>query len=250
MKYQGIFITGTDTGVGKTVVSAALLSVLRSAGMDAVPMKPVQTGATRRSGRWRSPDLDFCLALAGLQPGPVEYARMAPCCFAKACSPHLAAAVAGRCIRLRRLTACFQTLKARHAMVVVEGVGGVCVPIQGRQTMLDLMGALDLPVVVVARLGLGTINHTLLTLHCLRRAQVRVLGVVFNATRPGRLLYRAGQYQNHCTVGICTRARPLAVYSGSGDIVSRSILSRGGRLPAARGGLAEMVAIVNTVTEE
>ena len=189
MQSQGIFITGTDTGVGKTVVSAALLSVLRSRGVDAVPMKPVQTGAKQTAGRWRSPDLDFCLALAGLQPGPVEYARMAPCCFAKACSPHLAAAVAGRCIRLRRLTACFQTLKARHAMVVVEGVGGVCVPIQGRQTMLDLMGALDLPVVVVARPGLGTINHTLLTLYGLRRAQVRVLGVVFNATRPGRLGY-------------------------------------------------------------
>jgi len=189
MQSQGIFITGTDTGVGKTVVSAALLSVLRSRGVDAVPMKPVQTGAKQTAGRWRSPDLDFCLALAGLQPGPVEYARMAPCCFAKACSPHLAAAVAGRRIRLRRLTACFQTLQARHALVIVEGAGGVCVPIQGRQTMLDLMGALDLPVVVVARLGLGTINHTLLTLYCLRRSQVRVLGVVFNATAPGRSDY-------------------------------------------------------------
>ena len=71
-------------------------------------------------------------------------------------------------------------------MVIVEGAGGVCVPIQGRQTMMDLMGALDLPVVVVARLGLGTINHTLLTINGLRRAQVRVLGVVFNATAPGR----------------------------------------------------------------
>ena len=189
MNYQGVFITGTDTGVGKTVVSAALLSMLRSSGMDAVPMKPVQTGAKQVDGRWRSPDLDFCLAMAGLQPGPLEYARMAPCCFARACSPHLAAAVAGRRISLRRVAACFRALKARHAMVIVEGAGGVCVPIQGRQTMLDLMSALDLPVVVVARLGLGTINHTLLTLNGLRRAQVRVLGVVFNATAPGRSGY-------------------------------------------------------------
>ena len=185
MNYQGVFITGTDTGVGKTVVSAALLSMLRSSGMDAVPMKPVQTGAKQVDGRWRSPDLDFCLAMAGLQPGPLEYARMAPCCFARACSPHLAAAVAGRRISLRRVAACFRALKARHAMVIVEGAGGVCVPIQGRQTMLDLMSVLDLPVVVVARPGLGTINHTLLTLHGLRRAQVRVQGVVFNTTRPG-----------------------------------------------------------------
>ena len=189
MTGQGIFITGTDTGVGKTVVSAALLSVLRSCGVDAVPMKPVQTGAKQAGGRWCSPDLDFCLARAGLKPFPSEYARMAPCCFAKACSPHLAAAVAGRRIRLRRMAACFRALKARHALVIVEGAGGVCVPIQGRQTMLDLMGAFALPVVVVARLGLGTINHTLLTLHGLRRSQIRVLGMVFNATAPGRSGY-------------------------------------------------------------
>ncbi|MFH1969881.1 MAG: dethiobiotin synthase [Verrucomicrobiota bacterium] len=189
MTTQGVFITGTDTGVGKTVVCAALLSVLRSRGVDAVPMKPVQTGATRRNGRWYSPDLDFCLALAGLKPNPLEYARMAPCCFAKACSPHLAAAASGRRIGFRRINACLKALQARHAMVIVEGAGGVCVPIQGRQTMLDLMGALDLPVVVVARLGLGTINHTLLTINGLRRAQVRVLGVIFNATAPGRSGY-------------------------------------------------------------
>lgn len=187
MTAQGIFITGTDTGVGKTLVSAALLSVLRSAGVDAVPMKPIQTGAIRRNGLWRSPDLDFCLARAGLKPGHLEYARMAPYCFAKSCSPHLAAAAAGRRIDFRRINACFRALQARHALVVVEGAGGVYAPIQGRKTMLDLMCMLDLPVVVVARLGLGTINHTLLTLDRLRRAQVRVRGVVFNATCPGRL---------------------------------------------------------------
>lgn len=184
MTAQGIFITGTDTGVGKTFMSAALLSVLRFHGVDAVPMKPVQTGAKHADGRWCSPDLDLCLARVGLKPGPLEYARMAPCCFAKACSPHLAAV--GRRISFRRINACLSSLQARHAMVVVEGAGGVCVPIQGRRTMLDLMGALDLPVVVVARPGLGTINHTLLTLHVLRHSQVRVLGVVFNATCPGR----------------------------------------------------------------
>ena len=138
MQSQGVFITGTDTGVGKTLVTAALLFVLRARGVDAVPMKPVQTGATRRSGHWRSPDLDFSLAAGGLHPGALEYARMAPCCFAKACSPHLAAAVAGRRINFRRINACLRSLQARHAMVVVEGAGGVCVPIQGRQTMLDL----------------------------------------------------------------------------------------------------------------
>lgn len=194
---QGIFITGTDTGVGKTLVSAALLSVLRSRGVDAVPMKPLQTGAKQVGQKWCSPDLDFCLVRAGLQPDPSEYIRMAPYCFAKACSPHLAVAldgrpavagrpvVTGRRISFRRINACLRALQTRHAIVIVEGAGGVCVPIRGRHTMLDLMVALELPVVLVARPGLGTINHTLLTLHGLRLAQVRVLGVVFNATVPG-----------------------------------------------------------------
>ncbi|MFH1477977.1 MAG: dethiobiotin synthase [Verrucomicrobiota bacterium] len=186
MQSQGIFITGTDTGVGKTFVSAALLAVLRSRGVDAVPMKPVQTGAKQANGRWRSPDLDFCLARAGLKPRFSEYSRMAPCCFAKACSPHLAAAAAGGRISFRRIKICLRLLQARHALVIVEGAGGVCVPVRGRQTMLDLMAVLDLPVVVVARPGLGTINHTLLTINALRHSRIRVLGVVFNATVPGR----------------------------------------------------------------
>ena len=157
---RGIFITGTDTGVGKTLVSAALLSVLRSRGVDAVPMKAVQTGAIRRHGRWCSPDLDFCLARVDLRVNHLEYARMAPYCFPKACSPHLAAALARRRIDCGHIKACLRSLQARHALVIAEGAGGVCVPLRGRQTMLDLMAALGLPVVVVARLGLGTINHT------------------------------------------------------------------------------------------
>ncbi|MDD5678945.1 MAG: dethiobiotin synthase [Kiritimatiellae bacterium] len=220
MKSQGVFVTGTDTGVGKTVVSAALLSMLRIRGMDAVPMKPIQTGARQAGGRWCSSDLDFCLAMADLQPGDGEYACMAPCCFARACSPHLAAAGAGRHIEFRRIKACFNSLQARHAMVVVEGAGGVCVPIQGRQTMLDLMGVLDLPVVVVARLGLGAINHTLLTLHVLRWAQIRVLGVVFNATAPGRSGYI--ERDNIKTIARLGNVRVLGRFPFVPDLATRS----------------------------
>jgi len=186
MQSQGIFITGTDTGVGKTVVSAALLSVLRSCGVDAVPMKPVQTGAKRAGGRWRSPDLDFCLAMNGLQPDHLEYSQMAPYCFARACSPHLAAMLTSRRIERRRVMSAFKALASRHAVVVAEGAGGAGVPLDRRHTMLDLMTWLGLPVVLVARPGLGTLNHTWLTLQALRLARIRVLGVVFNATVPGR----------------------------------------------------------------
>lgn len=189
MHRQGVFITGTDTGVGKTAVSAALLALLRTSGVDAVPMKPIQTGAFRRNGRWLAPDLEFCLAMAQLKPDRAEYSLMAPCCYSKACSPHLAAALTGRRIERRRVMAACNALAARHAMVVVEGAGGVGAPLDRRHTMLDLMNWLDLPVVVVARLGLGTLNHTWLTLRILRQARIRVLGVVFNPVRPGRLDY-------------------------------------------------------------
>ncbi|MBI2438930.1 MAG: dethiobiotin synthase [Lentisphaerae bacterium] len=189
MTFPGIFVTGTDTAVGKTVVSAALLAFLRARGMDAVPMKPVQTGAIRRNGAWRAPDLDFSLALTGVKPDAQEYAHMAPCCFAKACSPHLAGAIARRPIRIKTIVKSLRVLCRRHPLVIAEGAGGVLVPLNERESMLDLMRALALPVVVVARPGLGTINHTLLTLQSLRRARLSILGVVFNATRPGRSGY-------------------------------------------------------------
>ncbi|MBI2441585.1 MAG: dethiobiotin synthase [Lentisphaerae bacterium] len=186
MTFPGIFVTGTDTAVGKTFYSAILLAFLRARGIDAVPMKPIQTGAIRRNGRWHSTDLDFCLALSGLKPSAREYARMAPFCFAKACSPHLAAAIARRPISLKTIVASFDALRRRHSVVIVEGAGGVLVPLNARKTMLDLMRTLALPTVVVARTGLGTLNHTLLTLKCLRHERLRVLGVVFNTTFPGR----------------------------------------------------------------
>ncbi len=186
MTARGLFITGTDTGVGKTVVAAAVLALLRARGLDAVPMKPVQTGARGRGSRLRAPDLDFCLARAGLLPTPADYERMAPCRLAPACSPHLAAALAGHPIRAAGLCSSFRALAARHDRVIVEGAGGVGVPLGGRTLMLDLMATLDLPVVLVSRQGLGALNHGWLTLQALRRAGLRVQGVVFNAAQPGR----------------------------------------------------------------
>lgn len=180
MTAQGIFVTGTDTGVGKTVVSALLLTLLRAQGIDAVPMKPVQTGAIRRHGRWRAPDLDFCLALADLHPSEQERRLMAPYCFRRACSPHLAAALAGQQIKVSKIMKSFAALQRLHDFVIVEGAGGVLTPLSGEHSMLEVMKSLALPVVLVAKPGLGTINHTLLTLRELRRAKLNILGVVIN----------------------------------------------------------------------
>ena len=128
---RGIFITGTDTGVGKTMVAAALLTLLRQCGVDAVPMKPVQTGCIRRGHELIAPDLDFCLRMAGLKPQIEEQDWMCPCCFAPACSPHLAARLARRPIQLRRIVTAFHNLAARHDVVLAEGAGGVLAPIGG-----------------------------------------------------------------------------------------------------------------------
>ncbi len=182
---RGWFVTGTDTGVGKTHLTALLLSALRQSGVDAVPMKPVQTGCVRRGGLLVAPDLEIALAAAGISPTPDEKRLMCPARFRTPCAPDLAAARAGEKIRLRELIAAYRQLAARHACVVVEGAGGILAPLNARETMLDLMRALALPVLLVARTGLGTINHTLLSLAALRAAKLPLAGVVLNATHRG-----------------------------------------------------------------
>lgn len=183
----GLFVTGTDTDVGKTMIAAGALSVLRACGIDAVPMKPAQTGAARGSGgALRSPDVDFCLNAAGLRPDAETYSAMTPFLFEPACSPHLAAQQAGLKIDFLRIHEAFDALLAKHRFVVVEGAGGVMTPLTAEATMLDLMIELGLPVLLVARAGLGTLNHTLLSLAALRDAGLDIAGVVVNDARPGQ----------------------------------------------------------------
>ncbi len=176
---RGVFITGTDTEAGKTVAAAAVLISMRAAGIDAVPMKPVQTGAVWRGGVLRSPDLEFCLRMAELQPDAGELQDMAPFLFEPACSPHLAAAKAGREISFDRILEAFHGLLRRHERVVVEGAGGLLAPITGSKTMIDLMVMLGLPVILAARPGLGTINHTLLSIREIERSGLELLGIIF-----------------------------------------------------------------------
>lgn len=182
---RGLFVTGTDTGVGKTVVSAGIVAAMRRQGIDAVPMKAVQTGCRAGSRGLEAPDLRLSLRMSGLAPEPGELARMCPLRFRTACSPHLAARLEGGRISVPAIRRSFDWLAERHDMVVVEGAGGVLVPLGPAGSMLTLMHALALPVVVVARPGLGTLNHTLLTLNEIRRAGLRVAGIVVNQSKPG-----------------------------------------------------------------
>jgi dethiobiotin synthetase len=179
---RGVFITGTDTDAGKTVAAAAVLVSMRAAGIDAVPMKPVQTGAFFQDGVMRSPDLAFCLQMAELRPQAEELNDMVPCIYEPACSPHLAAAKAGREISFGRISEAFERLLGRRERVVVEGAGGLLVPIDGSRTMVDLIAMLELPVILVARPGLGTINHVLLSIRELERSGLTLHGIIFCQT--------------------------------------------------------------------
>jgi dethiobiotin synthetase len=168
---RGLFVTGTDTGVGKTVVACALIRALRAAGVDAGGMKPVETGVGEAG------PLD-ALALQAATGGADPLELVCPQRFALPAAPAVAAAAAGRAVDLASIRAAFDRLAARHDCVIAEGAGGLLVPIAKGFQMADLARELGLALLVVARSRLGTINHTLLTLEAARGRGLGMAGVV------------------------------------------------------------------------
>jgi dethiobiotin synthetase len=168
---RGFFVTGTDTSVGKTVVACALVRELRRAGRNVGIMKPAETGV----GPEGPQDARALRAAAGVDD-PLD--EICPFPLALPAAPSVAALHAGRKLDLARVMECFRRLAARHECMVVEGAGGLLVPLAGRFTMADLARELGLPVLVVARGALGTINHTLLTLEALAQRGLPCAGVV------------------------------------------------------------------------
>lgn len=173
---RGLFVTGTDTNVGKTVLSACLLAAMRAAGEPVRAYKPVVTGlddadTSDKSGAW-PPDHVLLGSAAGMKPEEVSPLRFGP-----AVSPHLAAELAGQRIDPAELVAAAHQ-RAQGATLVVEGVGGLLVPLSPTYTVLDLAAELGLPLLIAARPGLGTINHTLLTLQAARERGLEVRAVV------------------------------------------------------------------------
>lgn len=175
---DALFITGTDTGVGKTVVTGALAGALRRRRIDCGVMKPIQTGATRNpDGTWHAPDAEYLIAASGVND---RLALVCPQIFEAPAAPSVAAAEEDRTVDLGAIKSAFQTLTQRHKMTLVEGAGGLAVPIQGRYTMADLAHELNIPVLIVARAGLGTINHTVLTVEYARAKGLTVMGIVLS----------------------------------------------------------------------
>jgi dethiobiotin synthetase len=169
---RGLFVTATDTGVGKTILSAALLAAMAAAGEQVRAHKPVVTGLEESSGSWPA-DHELLASVARMTPEQV-----APLRFGPAVSPHLAAQLAGERIDPADLVARARAAGNDEGTLIVEGVGGLLAPLADDYTVRDLAISLGLPLLIAARPGLGTINHTLLTLQTARAGGLDVRAVV------------------------------------------------------------------------
>lgn len=170
----GIFITGTDTGCGKTFVTAWLAKYLSDNGLDVGVMKPISTGPVK--------DNDAIYLKKKLKlKDPVDLIN--PIRLKYSLAPLPAAKLQGKKLNLKKIFRAYKKLHSRHDLILVEGIGGVLVPITKDYFVADLIRDFRLPAIIVARPGLGTINHTLLTIEALKRRKIRILGIVMNKFR-------------------------------------------------------------------
>jgi len=176
-RLRGLFVTGTDTGVGKTLIAGAVARHLRKRGLVVEVFKPVATGCRRGRGTLISADAEFLAACAESRRTLEE---ITPLRYATAVAPNVAAARERRPIDLAKLFDAYGRLEGTCDAVIVEGVGGLLCPIRDDFWVIHLARMMRLPVVIVAQAGLGTINHTLLTLYAARAAGLHVAGVVIN----------------------------------------------------------------------
>lgn len=180
---RGIFITGTDTGVGKTYVACGIAAALRSRGVDVGVMKPAETGCRMKDSRLVPADSLKLMRAAGVKD---PLSQVNPYCFRKPLAPAMAAELEGAVIVMGKIQKAYAKLSDRHDFMIVEGAGGVMVPLSWDASYLDLAESLGLPALVVARPGLGTINHTLLTVEALRGRGIAIAGIVINYTDDGK----------------------------------------------------------------
>lgn len=179
-----LFITGTDTGVGKTLIACALLRAYAARGLRMVGMKPVAAGAMRMNGILVNVDVEQLIAASNVQ-APRELVN--PYCFEAPMAPHIAAADEKKHIKIKYLQKSAQRLAALADGLIVEGAGGFCVPLNESETFADLACALALPVVLVVGMRLGCLNHALLTAQAIRARGLTLAGWVANHVDPAML---------------------------------------------------------------
>jgi dethiobiotin synthetase len=180
---KGIFVTGTDTGVGKTYVARGIARTLKQTGIDVGVMKPAETGCHRRAGRLVPADAAGLMRSARVDD---RLELVNPYQFSRPLAPSLAAAREGKRIDPDRIITSFRTLSRRHDFMIVEGAGGIMAPLSGDYLFLDLAADLRLPVMIVSRPGLGTINHTLLTISAIKARGLKICGIVINYAGDGK----------------------------------------------------------------
>jgi dethiobiotin synthetase len=216
---EAYFVAGTDTGVGKTRVTAALLAAGRSAGMRVAGMKPIASGAERIAGRMASAD---ALQLAAASGQTTAYHDLNPYCLEEAVSPHIAAKMANIDVDIRKIVAISRKLRAQADLLLIEGAGGWYTPIGREESMAELARALETPVLLVVGLKLGCLNHARLTLEAIGRSGCGFAGWIGNHIDPGF----AAVEENLATLNQLMGAEALGLLPHSHEIANDAALMR------------------------
>ncbi|RKU30896.1 dethiobiotin synthase [Candidatus Poribacteria bacterium] len=168
---KGIFITGTDTGIGKTIVTGGIAAYLKECGVNVGVMKPISSGGTE--------DAEFLKEIANLDD---HLSLINPIVLKNPLAPSVAAELEGRKIDFSSIEKAYNKLKYKYDLLFVEGVGGIAVPLYKEILVTHLIKQLNLPIIIVGHLGLGTINHILLTVAFAKQANLQILGIILNTT--------------------------------------------------------------------
>lgn len=174
---RGLFVTGTDTGVGKTLITAGLTALYRKNNIDCVALKPVETGCAIKDGELFPEDGNF---LWRASQNALNMDDVAPFRFSLPAAPYRAAALQNSRLRIMDVLEHVRAVQESHDLVIVEGAGGLFVPIEEKGTFIDLLEKLGFPVVLVARARLGTINHTLLSVESLEKRNIKIFSVILS----------------------------------------------------------------------
>lgn len=178
---KGFFVTGTDTGVGKTIITAALIKAAHLLGHKACGMKPIETGCLREGDVYIPSDGMFIKTIAHMEE---TVNHVSPCCFENPLAPFPASEIEGRSVDVEKIQTAYRELSKKYDVIIVEGIGGLLVPVTRDYFVLDLAKDLGLPVIVVSKPGLGTINHTMLTVTHAIKEGLDVAGIIINYSLP------------------------------------------------------------------
>ena len=181
---NGFFITGTDTGIGKTVVTVCLTTLFKSQGMDVGVMKPIETGVDPVCSSSANSDAKFLMETSSSTDAEEE---VCPYRLKTPASPYQAAQIAGIQIQPPTILEKFKVLQSRHSMMMVEGIGGLLVPITYKYSVADLALGIGLPLIIVSCLRVGTLNHTLLTINAAQQYGLKIQGIILNQHEAGVL---------------------------------------------------------------